>query len=365
MGKRKPEYEIDEKQIDNDDNDEHKVPGLGKINTPEEIAQRRIIKLIGAKAQDNENNESSKTKLIAKLDEGQQKEEKQSNGKQGQNGDKKLQEQSEKQESEKKQTEEKQQKSSLFGNINITPGSSLFSNNNNSSPSLFSGSLFSNNPPNTGALFSGGLFTNNGQNTNNTSIPNIFATGTNAGGLFGNMPINQQITGGLFGNLAANNNNNDLFGQKKKEGGCSDDDNGGEDDDEPNTASPEPDVTKVENKYQYEEPFVKLFEKNVTKFKLMTNDVLDKGFVSIEKLKDNESAPVTFVYRNQIKKIIYQANIYKGLSKVSKIGDNLKNIKVTCISFSEDKKPQAQIVKLQFQEDNDGEEFIQEMEKHI
>lgn len=95
------------------------------------------------------------------------------------------------------------------------------------------------------------------------------------------------------------------------------------------------------------------------------SDILEKGFLSLEKNTQDEAAPNIFVYRDQIKKVIFTYNITRKITKIEKINNSAKNLKATFYRKGETGGLVTDIIKAQFNDEKDGEEFFEKMKAAI
>lgn len=198
--------------------------------------------------------------------------------------------------------------------------------------------------------------------TNNSNVPK--ATNGN-GGIFGNLG-----SGSIFGNNG-NNNQNSAFGQSlfagaaKNENNNSDGDDDGNDNEDPEgSKSPEVDQSKSSGNFQYSETFEKLISKNIHKFKTNDKDAFEGGFLSIEKQKEKNSYIV--IYRNQAKLILYQGWLLPKLSQVGTL--NKRPDSMTLILFNEKTKDgkaklEKDLLKIMFVSQPDCEQFKKKLEE--
>ncbi|KAL4505397.1 hypothetical protein ABPG72_002459 [Tetrahymena utriculariae] len=399
MNKRRAPYELDQNNLSDD---EHAAPDLGKISTPEEIAQRRILKIKGPKSE--ESTTPAKLVLLEKLDDpqpavhdngkqanaeatnGDNKEEKKiefstSSSLFAANGNNKANENKEesKPEQSEKAKEPAQEKTgndtSLFANIKPSSTTGGLFSTSSTTGGLFgkpAGGLF-----NSGSLFTQpagtGLFSNANKTEGGQAIPNIFSTDKPTGSLFGSLSTSNTTSlfsakpaesSSLFGDLKKNTASaGGLFNKIQKQGSDDEGDEGeGEDDDELEH-SPEIDPSQIEMKYQYNNPYEKIVDKSVLKVRRGDGDILEKGYISFEKFKADDKTPNILVYRDQIKKVIFTLIVTKKINKVEKIQNSTKNLKFIFYK-KQNEKFIPDIIKVQFHDEKDGEEFYNKFQEY-
>ena len=216
-----------------------------------------------------------------------------------------------------------------------------------------------------------------------------------SGGLFGglvNKP-DEKKEGGLFANLAKNNNSGGLFS-----GGSSglfsnkpigqsgffktNNDDEVEDNDEEEIPEKEESVDEnlVEKKFDYKDKYTKLISKNVTNFKVRlvggsSADIgLGLGSVALEELKpeneesneaekvpDQNTKIIMFVFRNKAKRIQHQSMIIKGITVHYFLKSRKDGITILTLKNEEDKEGKITLrkyyVKILFGDADDAQEF--------
>nr|BAI77473.1 nucleoporin Nup50 [Tetrahymena thermophila] len=411
MSKRRAPYELDQNNLSDD---EHAAPDLGRISTPEEIAQRRILKIKGPKSE--ESTTPAKLVLLEKLEDAQPAANNNGNhaneAKEGTNGDKIEEKKIEfstssslfaktdatngnnkhtenKEESKPEQSEKETEKvsepakekttndTSLFGSIKPSSATSGLFGNTSTTGGLFgkstgTGTLFGNSnslfTPSSGT----GLFSNANKVEGGQTIQNIFNTDKPTGSLFGSLPTSNATSlfgnakpaesSSLFGDLK-NNTTGGLFSNIKSKGSDDEGDEGeGEDDDELEH-SPEIDPSQIQMKYQYDNPYEKVIDKSVLKVRRGDGDILEKGYISFEKFKADDKTPNILVYRDQIKKVIFTIVVTKKINKAEKIQNSTKNLKFIFYK-KQDEKFVPDIIKVQFHDEKDGEEFYNKFQEY-
>jgi len=191
--------------------------------------------------------------------------------------------------------------------------------------------------------------------------PNLFSS-TASSGLF-----SSNLTGGSgsFGGL---------FGGANKGGDDGSDDGGEEGDDEPQPPSPEADVTKSKGNYEYKLDYEKVIGKKVNKFKPGSKEMLLEGEVSLNKRLTTGNYFIA--YRNKAKVLQYQGELVAKASKTEHL--NPRQDALSIVSFSTpaaeegkegaaDAKPKIvrDIVKLMFATADDCNEFKKEVDQVI
>ncbi|CAD8073120.1 unnamed protein product [Paramecium sonneborni] len=186
------------------------------------------------------------------------------------------------------------------------------------------------------------LFQNNGTNLFNILGVTLYSNRS----LFGTLQINR----GMFGNInnkEPNNNGIDLTKPCSSLFGIdfkvykSDDSDGAEDigqEDEQKQEDEEP--KQIEMKYDYSTQTDQLLILEIEKFRINTNDVLEKGTVALEKSKD--SSVFYFIYRNQIQQILYTGQLLKGISQIKPLGSKQENILLRAMSRIQKTQSQEQ-----------------------
>lgn len=88
----------------------------------------------------------------------------------------------------------------------------------------------------------------------------------------------------------------------------------------PEPESPEINPELSKGNYQYEEKQDRMIQVAVSKFKVGDQDTLEQGMMSIEKEKDADTLYV--IYRNTLKRILFQGILIKKLISVRKVGNS-------------------------------------------
>lgn len=258
---------------------------------------------------------------------------------------------------------------SLFGG-ETKPMGSIFGNPTN-------GGLFGSKPadgakPVVGSLFgntSGSLFGSNGAPTSGS----LFGSKP-SGGIFGDKPPGSTLFGGnpgesLFGS------NKSIFGVGfgKKDDNKKDEN---EDADGNYIAPNEPPSIAIEDASTVKSPFIKLFERDISKFKVDKPADIKKncgiGKVSLQKCEfgKEDSAKITIfkvIFKNSIGKILYEGTILNKASKiravVEKAHKNQLKIAVACKDL--DGIMKLQYCKLNFLRTDDQKIFEEEFNKAL
>lgn len=165
----------------------------------------------------------------------------------------------------------------------------------------------------------------------------------------------------MFAAAAAPKGN--IFAKEGEKDGDSSDGAYKNEDDEPPTVVLGDDVNT-------ENPFKKVFEKQVDKFKIAIPAPLKKnlgqGKVSIqtgEFGEDKKTIMTKVVFRNSIGKTLYEANVTGKFSKLKKVTEkSTKNqVKIALVKINpETKAPRVEYCLINFQRSSDMEEFVKE-----
>jgi len=190
--------------------------------------------------------------------------------------------------------------------------------------------------------------------------PNLFSSTASSGLFSSNLTGGSGAFGGLFGGA--------------NKGGDDGSDDGGEDgDDEPQPPSPEADVTKSKGNYEYKLDYEKVIGKKVNKFKPGAKEMLLEGEVSLN--KRNESGNYFVAYRNKAKVLQYQGELVAKVSKTEFLNprqDALSIVTFSVPTAEEGKEAGADkpkivrdIVKLMFATADDCNEFKKQIDQVV
>ncbi|CAD8084907.1 unnamed protein product [Paramecium sonneborni] len=220
------------------------------------------------------------------------------------------------------------------------------------------------------SLFSG---LNSGQNLFNNSGINL-----KPGQLFtGNiLSSSTQPTSELFSQLFKNTNVEINCGKTQSEINqqiSKPAENNNQDDDEEDDDEEDQKYLYSDFKYEQNADLEQIIKQDLEKFRRNANQILEKGTVSIEKAKNEES--YFFIYRNQTQQIIYAGQLIKGLSKTRPLGQKQENLLLKAVSKKEQENQQElqqvddkkqlviDILKLMFTTKEGAEEFKKQLEK--
>ncbi|CAD8175175.1 unnamed protein product [Paramecium pentaurelia] len=220
-------------------------------------------------------------------------------------------------------------------------------------------------------LFSG---LNSGQNLFNNSGISL-----KPGQLFTGNILNSsaQPSSEIFSSLFNNNSNLEIKSvkpqpeisqQASKESDGSDDDGQDEDNEDQQ-------YLQIEQKYDYTPNTEQITKQDIEKFRKNTNEILEKGIVTIEKANNGEC--YFFVYRNEKQEVHYAGQLVKGLSVTKPLGQKQENLLLKAISKKqkEDQNEQQEVaenkqftidtLKLMFTNKEGAEAFKTELSKAL